>query len=72
LRKLIGFGKPRAELLTQSTDNSITFIIEDNIKSGEIMALPIYLPEYLKNCGNKLIFNITIAYKFNPKKGGPS
>jgi hypothetical protein len=70
LDKLIGFGKPKAELLTQSNDNSITFIIEDEIKSGEIMALPIYLPDYLKNCGNKLIFNITIAYKFKPKKGG--
>lgn len=70
LHKLIGFGKPDENLLVQSSNNSITFIIEDEIKSEEIMAIPLYLPEYLRESGNKLIFNISLAYKFKPNRSG--
>jgi subtilisin family serine protease len=68
LKKLIGFGKPNEEALVESSNNAITFIIEDEIKPKEIMAMPIYIPDYLKKSGNKLIFTISLAYKFDPKK----
>lgn len=69
LQKLVGFGKPDEELALGSDDNTLTMIIEDEIKSGEIMAIPINLPTYLKASGNKLIFNISLVYKFSPDHG---
>lgn len=69
LRKLIGFGVPGKVKSLFSDNNSITMIIEDHIKTNEILAVPIFLPEYLKANGNKLTFNITLAYSSYPDKG---
>ncbi len=68
LKKLIGFGKPDQKNLTESFNNAITFIIEDKIKPKEILSMPIYIPDYLKKSGNKLIFTIALTYKFDPNK----
>lgn len=69
LRKLIGFGVPKREHLIESDNNSVMLVVEDQIKLNEIISIPIYIPEYLKKSGNKLIFNISLAYKFFPDKG---
>ena len=68
LKSLIGFGKPSKEELLLNYDNSITFIIEDNISVGEIMKIPIELPKYLKKSGNKLQFDISLCFSFMPIK----
>tara|TARA_R100000935_G_scaffold21946_1_gene40703 strand:+ start:45337 stop:47754 length:2418 start_codon:yes stop_codon:yes gene_type:complete len=69
LRKLIGFGVPDRNHSLLSDDKSITMVVEDQIKPLEIMSIPIFLPEYLKSAGNKLIFQISIAYSSYPDKG---
>lgn len=68
LKSLIGFGKPSKEELVLNYDNSITFIIEEEISVGEIMKIPIELPKYLKNSGNKLQFDISLCFSFMPIK----
>ncbi|MCH8534855.1 MAG: S8 family peptidase [Flavobacteriaceae bacterium] len=69
LKKLIGFGIPDKMKALFSDENTIAMIIEDQIKPQEILSIPIYLPDYLKKSGNKLIFTISLAYSFPPDKG---
>lgn len=69
LRKLTGFGVPDRNNALLSNNKSITMVIEDQIKPFEIISIPIFLPEYLKTAGNKLIFQISIAYSSYPDKG---
>ncbi len=69
LRKLTGFGVPDRNNALLSDNKSITMVIEDQIKPLEIISIPIFLPEYLKTSGNKLIFQISIAYSSYPDKG---
>lgn len=68
LKSLIGFGKPDKSELIENEDKSITFIIEDSINIGEIINMPIHLPAYIKNSGNKLQFDISLCYSFLPIK----
>ena len=68
LKSLTGFGKPNKEGLISNNNNTITFVIEDSIKVGEIIKIPIELPEYLKESGNKLQFDISLCYSFLPIK----
>ncbi|HRG17975.1 MAG TPA: S8 family peptidase [Flavobacterium lutivivi] len=68
LKSLTGFGKPNKEGLISNNNNTITFLIEDSIKVGEIIKIPIVLPEYLKESGNKLQFDISLCYSFLPIK----
>ena len=44
-------------------------VVEDQIKPQEIVSIPIYLPEYLKTAGNKLIFTISLSFSAYPDKG---
>lgn len=69
LQKLVGFGVPNYDRLIFSGNNSITMVIEDEIKPLEFVSIPINLPEYLKTSGNKLIFDITLAFSILPDKG---
>lgn len=69
LKKLTGFGVPDRNNALLSDNKSITMVIEDQIKPLEIISIPIFLPEYLKTSGNKLIFKISIAYSSYPDKG---
>lgn len=68
LKSLTGFGKPNKQGLISNDKNTITFIIEDSIKIGEIIKIPIELPKYLKDSGNKLQFDISLSYSFSPIK----
>lgn len=69
LRKLVGFGIPDRKRALLSDNNSITMVIEDELKPLEIVSIPIFLPEYLKTANNKLIFQVSIAYSSYPDKG---
>jgi hypothetical protein len=68
LKCLVGFGKPQKNKLLSTDENSIIFIIEDDIAVGEILTIPIILPPYLKENGNKLKFDISLCYSFLPIK----
>lgn len=68
LKKLSGFGRPDSEILITTNDNSITFIIESEIKIDELQTIPINLPDYINNSGNKLNFKGTLCYSFLPIK----
>lgn len=68
LKSMVGFGKPQKSKLLNTDDNSIIFIIEDEIESQQILSIPIILPEYLKDSGNKLKFDISLCYSFLPIK----
>ncbi|QXP58906.1 S8 family peptidase [Olleya sp. HaHaR_3_96] len=69
LKKLVGHGIPDREQALLSDNNSITMVIEDQIKPFEIISLPIFLPRYLIETGNKLIFKISISYSSYPDRG---
>lgn len=66
---MVGFGKPDKAKLLFTDNNSIVFVIEDEIEVGQILTIPIILPEYLKDTGNKLKFDISLCYSFMPVKG---
>jgi hypothetical protein len=68
LKSMIGFGKPQKAKLLSTDDNSIIFIIEDEIEAQQILTIPIVLPDYLKDSGNKLKFEISMCYSFMPLK----
>jgi len=68
LKSLTGFGMPKKDGLIENDKNCITFIIEETIKIGEIIKIPINLPSYLKKTGNKLQFDISLCYSFMPIK----
>lgn len=68
LRKLIGFGRPQGEFLITTSDNSITFVIEDEIEVNELRTIPISIPAYINRSGNKLNFKSTLCYSFRPIK----
>jgi hypothetical protein len=68
LKSMVGFGKPQRNKLLSTDDNSIIFVIEDEIESQQILTIPIILPDYLKKSGNKLRFDISLCYSFLPVK----
>lgn len=72
LRRLIGNGTPNREAVLYSNENSITFVIEDNVTVEEFKLVKIKLPEYLNPTKNttshKLNVTATLCYKFPPVK----
>ncbi|SHL89302.1 Subtilase family protein [Chitinophaga jiangningensis] len=68
LKSMVGFGRPQKSTLLSTDDNSILFVIEDEISIGQIITMPIHLPEYLQTSGNKLKFDISLCYSFLPLK----
>lgn len=68
LKSMVGFGRPQKSNMLSTDDNSVLFVIEDEISVGQIITMPIHLPEYLKETGNKLKFDITLCYSFLPLK----
>ena len=69
LQKLIGFGKPNKDYALATDENSITMVLEKTIQNDQIIAVPLHLPDYLLTAGNKLIFNISLPFKFLPDRG---
>jgi hypothetical protein len=67
--KLIGKGIPDVENVLYSNENSITFLLEDNISPDQIQIYPLRIPEYLQYLNHKLSvlkITATICYKFKP------
>ncbi|MGJ1320751.1 S8 family peptidase [Sphingobacterium spiritivorum] len=68
LRRLVGHGKPNREHLLSTDNDSILYLIEGGIHVEQIMKYPIFIPPYLLKNGNKLQFDISLAYSFDPVK----
>lgn len=68
LRKLTGFGKPETVRLTGTTNNSVTFVIEDEIDLEDFKTITLALPEFLNGTKNKLTFKTTLCHSFRPVK----
>ncbi|EQB90589.1 S8 family peptidase [Elizabethkingia anophelis] len=68
LRRLVGHGKPNREYLLSTDNDSILYLIEGGIHVEQIMKYPIFIPPYLLKNGNKLQFDISLAYSFDPVK----
>lgn len=63
-KKLTGFGKPGKNNLLLTDDNTVTWVIEENIDFDEVKVIPIKFPVYLANAGNKLHVEATLCYRF--------
>ncbi len=68
LKSLIGYGRPVRDKFLGSDKNSIMYLIEGEIKHSQIMKYPINLPKYLLENGNKLHFDVSLAFSFYPEK----
>jgi hypothetical protein len=68
LRKLIGNGRPLKNNFITTDDNSTVFIIEDAIDLEEVKVIPLNLPAYIGDSGNRLKVTLTLAYSFLPVK----
>lgn len=66
IKKLSGFGMPNEIDSVNSNDNSITFIIEDEIKLEEFKSVQLNLPKYILETQNKLSVTATLCYSFLP------
>lgn len=68
IKAIIGHGVPKKERCLFSTDNAVTLVIEDSIKTGTIKSIPLHLPTYLNELNGKSILNITatLCFKFFP------
>lgn len=68
INKLSGFGRPNKSILTEGNSKEIVFIIEEFINVGELTSIPINIPQYLKDSGNKLAIEVTLCFSFEPIK----
>lgn len=68
LRKLIGFGKPSKINLVETNENTVVFVIEDEINLEELKTIPINIPDYVARNENKLHFEVSLCYSFLPVK----
>ncbi|MDR6527212.1 S8 family peptidase [Chryseobacterium rhizosphaerae] len=68
LKSLIGFGKPSKHYIKNTDNNSIVYILEKEIQIEQIIKYPIFIPPYMLANGNKLKFDISLAYSFDPKE----
>jgi len=68
LRRLVGHGKPNREHLLSTDNDSIIYLIEGEIRVEQIIKYPIFIPPYLLKNENKLQFDISLAYSFDPVK----
>lgn len=68
LRKLVGFGRPNKRNIVTNGNDSITFLIEDEISLEELRTIELTLPNYINRSGNKLNFTGTLSYSFLPIK----
>lgn len=72
LERLIGKGKPDANLVLFSDDNRVTFLVEDDIRDNEFKYIELQLPEYwLASAATKdfkLGFTATLCYVFPPAR----
>jgi len=66
INKLSGFGIPDEVDAINSSEDKITFIIEDEIKIEEFKTLKLNLPAYILETQNKLSITATLCYSFLP------
>lgn len=68
---LAGYGEPNRKKCLDNDPNSVTFVIEDTIKTNTHKVMVLNLPDYLnglttQNSKQLLKITATLCYKFNP------
>lgn len=66
VKSLVGFGRPDKKKVLSTDNNSIAYLIEGEITLEQIIRYPIYIPAYMLTNGNKLQFDLSLSYSFNP------
>lgn len=67
-KKLTGFGRPAKDNLLFTDNNTAVWIIEDTIDNDELKVIPIKVPSFIAEAGNKLHVEATLCYSFLPVK----
>lgn len=65
-RKLTGHGRPNPNRFMDSTEDSITFVIEDSIRFDEFYSFDLRFPDWVLTTSNKIEITATLVYKFLP------
>ena len=65
-RKLTGHGRPNPDRFMDSTEDSITFVIEDSIRFDEFYSFDLIFPDWVLTTSNKIELTATLVYKFLP------
>lgn len=65
-RKLTGHGRPNPKRFMESTQDSITFVIEDTINFDDFYSFDLRFPEWVLSTKNKIELTATLVYKFLP------
>lgn len=65
-RKLTGHGRPNPKRFMESTQDSITFVIEDTITFDEFYSFDLRFPDWVLSTKNKIELTATLVYKFLP------
>lgn len=70
-RSLVGYGQPREDVLLNSTDKSVTIVLEDTIASRTHRVIPIAIPRYLleREQSKRLYIKATLCFKTFPAWG---
>jgi Subtilase family len=71
LQRLAGYGIPKDEKVLYSDSNSVTFLLENEIRHKDLIAFPIALPDYLKRVAKTkglLKVTATLCFSFSPEK----
>jgi hypothetical protein len=66
---VLGYGIPNLNECVYSNDNSVTMILEDEIRPDRIKSYDVNIPEYLlrkENASTVLDIKITLCFSFNP------
>lgn len=65
-RKLTGYGRPNPKRFMESTEDSITFVIEDTINFYDFYSFDLVFPDWVLFTENKIDITATLVYKFLP------
>jgi hypothetical protein len=65
-RKLTGYGRPNPDRFMESTEDSITFVIEDMINFNDFYSFNLNFPDWVLSTENKIELTATLVYKFLP------
>lgn len=77
LNSIMGHGLPNVASILHSSEDSITFILEDSIKIQSIQSYVLKIPEYLASLGSSsnkrrtsvLYVDATLCFRFKPLSG---
>ncbi|UJP65123.1 S8 family peptidase [Mongoliitalea daihaiensis] len=65
-RRLTGHGRPNPKQILENDENTITFIIEDNVSYDDFYSFNLQFPDWVLTTTNKIEVTGTLVFKFQP------